>query len=398
MYRKFKADHLFTGTEIAGSNKVLVTKNDGTIEAITEEKEAGDVEVFKGILSPGFINAHCHLELSHMKGLIPEKTGLVDFVYKVVNERHFAEVDILHAIEKAADEMLANGIVAIGDICNNLLTLAQKQKGKLAYYNFIEATGWLPTVAHSGFERALNIYTEFEIQNSKATPAGYRDKSSIVPHAAYSVSDDLWELIVPYFDNKTVSIHNQETSFEDELFLHGTGDLLRMYDLMKIQNAYHRPSKKSSLQTYFSRLSKAAAVVLVHNTYTRQADIDYVKEKSAGQLISFCICINANQYIENAVPPIGLLRKNKCNIVLGTDSVAGNRSLNILDEMKTIQKIFPGIPLQEMLQWATINGARALQMQNILGSFEKGKKPGIVLIEKTSTLELKSESSSKRIL
>ncbi|MEO7292201.1 MAG: amidohydrolase family protein, partial [Ginsengibacter sp.] len=202
MYRKFKADHLFTGTEILNS-KVLVTKKNGEIEAIIDADNAGDVETFKGIISPGFINTHCHLELSHMKGLIPEKTGLVDFVFKVVNERHFAEEEIFTAIEKAENEMLLNGIVAAGDICNNVLTLPQKKKQNIAYYNFIEASGWLPSISKPRFERSLHLYNEFEITTTN---------TSIIPHAPYSVSDELWKLIAPYFENKVVSIHNQETS------------------------------------------------------------------------------------------------------------------------------------------------------------------------------------------
>ena len=381
MYRKFRADHLFTGTEMMNGNKILVIKKDGTVEAIIDAPDsyrdsAGDVETFNGIISPGFINTHCHLELSHMKGLIQEKTGLVDFVYKVVNERHFAEEEILEAIDIAENEMLINGIVAAGDICNNVLTLPQKKKQKLAYYNFIEASGWLPPVSGIRFERALNLYNEFNRQ--QATD----NRQSIVPHAPYSVSDELWKLITPCFENKVVSIHNQETAFEDEFFLHGTGDLVRMYELMNINNSHFIPVKKSSLQTCFSRLAKAASIILVHNTFTTQADIDFANNnKTDTRQLSFCVCINANQYIENTIPPINLLIKNDCNIVLGTDSLASNHSLNLLDEMKTIQKNFPGISLEKMLTWATLNGARALQMDNILGSFEKGKKPGVVLIE-----------------
>ncbi len=395
MYRKFKADHLFTGTEMLGSNKILITKNDGEIEAIINEDDiVEDIEIFKGILTPGFINAHCHLELSHMKDLIPEKTGLVDFVYKVVSERHFAEEEIQNAIETAEDEMLLNGIVAVGDICNNLLTLPQKQKQRLAYYNFIETSGWLLAIAQPRFERALNLYKEFSTTNYKLQTTN----SSIVPHAPYSVSDELWKLISPFFENKVASIHNQETLFEDEFFLHGTGDFVRMYQLMNIDNTHHQPTNKSSLQSYFSKLSKATSVILVHNTFTKQEDVDYIKQKSANHLVSFCICINANKYIENTVPPIELLKNNDCNIVLGTDSLASNSSLNLLDEMKTIQKEFPGISLNNMLQWGTINGARSLQMEKVLGSFENGKKPGVVLIENTEGLKLRKDSISKRIL
>ena len=119
------------------------------------------MEVFKGLLSPGFINCHCHLELSHMKGLVPKHTGLVDFVLKVVNERHFEEKEILSAIENAENEMLQNGIVAVGDICNNTFTIPQKTRSRLAYHNFIEASGFPPSVAGSRFQRAVDLYNSY---------------------------------------------------------------------------------------------------------------------------------------------------------------------------------------------------------------------------------------------
>src|SRR6185312_8124097 len=125
-YLKFNARHIFTDKELLDNNFVLITNEEGIVEDIIGKNDAGeDIQYFKGILSPGFVNCHCHLELSHMKGLIPEKTGLVDFVFKVVTERHFDDDEIFDAIAKAEDEMYANGIVAVGDICNNTLTLSQ---------------------------------------------------------------------------------------------------------------------------------------------------------------------------------------------------------------------------------------------------------------------------------
>jgi len=376
-YRKLKADKIFDGFQFI-ENAVLVTTMDGAIEDVVLKDNAGEgIEIFEGILSPGFINCHCHLELSHMRGLIPEKTGLVDFVFKVVTERHHSEEEIFQAIEKAEDEMLQNGIVAVGDICNNNLTISQKKKQRLHYYNFIEASGWLPAVSQMRFERAKNLFDEFSVLNVPC---------SMVPHAPYSVSENLWEKIQPYYENKTVSIHNQETAFEDEFFLKGSGDFLRMYELMKIDNTRHQPTRKSSLQSYFDRLAKAKNSILVHNTFTKQEDIDYIKLQTSPDSYQdelqtfFCLCANANKYIEDVLPPIELLRKNNCSIVLGTDSLASNWSLNILDEIKTIRKNFPSISLEEILQWATSNGAKALQMNQQLGSFERKKKPGAVLI------------------
>ena len=152
-YRKFRANHLFTGINMVSNNDVLITNTDGEIiSIICEEDAGGNIEILNGVITPGFVNTHCHLELSHMKGLVPEKTGLVDFVYKVINERFFPEQEILQAVSKAEEEMLKTGTVAAGDICNNASTLPQKKKRKMSYYNFIEITGWLPAVAQARWQ------------------------------------------------------------------------------------------------------------------------------------------------------------------------------------------------------------------------------------------------------
>lgn len=391
-FHKFKADYLFNGTSFTDPSQVLITDELGVIQDILPEQEAGDdIQNLHGVLSPGFINCHCHLELSHMKGLIPERTGLIDFVFKVVTQRHFDEEEIFEAIEKAEDEMLQNGIVAVGDICNNNLTLRQKLKRNLNYYNFIEVSGWLPEIAEIRFSRSKGYYDHFQ----SSFP-----NTSLVPHAPYSVSNELWKILSSFFINKVVSIHNQETVFEDELFLQGKGDFTRMYEMMKIDNSFHHPSGKSSLQTYFSRLSSASSVILVHNTFTGTADVNYAKQQSKEQeqLLSFCLCPNANLYIEDHLPPVELLKNSNCNIVLGTDSIASNWSLSILDEIKTIAKNFPSISTLELLQWATSNGAKALQMVDKFGSLDSGKQPGVILITEAENGQITSRSLVKRII
>lgn len=394
-FRKFKADRIFDGYQFVKEG-VLVSAANGTIEGIIPANEAGeDVEAFNGILTPGFVNCHCHLELSHMKGKVPERTGLVDFVFKIVSERAASENEIADAISGAEKEMKQGGIVAVGDICNNNSTLARKQDANLHYYNFIEASGWLPAVSESRFERAKALLDAFGQSENDNRQLEVSQNCSIVPHAPYSVSTDLWQRIQPFFANKVVSIHNQETAYEDEFFLKGTGDFQRMYELMKLDNSHHAPTNKTSLQSYFEKLRGAERILLVHNTFIGQNDIDFVYRESEKRQTAnpkpqtfFCLCVNANQYIEGVMPPIELLRKNNCAIVLGTDSLASNWSLSILDEIKTIQKHFPEVPLEEMLRWATINGATALQMENRLGSFEKGKKPGVVLISETNGIRV----------
>ena len=121
---------------------------------------------------------------------------MVDFVFKVVTQRHFDEEIIYEAITKAEDEMITNGIIAVGDICNNTQTFSQKQKQRIAYYNFIETSGWLPAIAKTRFEKSKSFYDKFSQLST------VNSQLSMAPHAPYSVSDELWQLIQPYFFSK----------------------------------------------------------------------------------------------------------------------------------------------------------------------------------------------------
>jgi cytosine/adenosine deaminase-related metal-dependent hydrolase len=390
-YRKFGADYLFTGTSMADHNRVLITDGEGEIIDVVDRSNAGDdIENFSGILCPGFINAHCHLELSHLKNLILEQTGLTEFVFEVVTKRHYDNEEILNSIETEEKNMLKCGIAGVGDICNNDLSLLQKQSENLAYYNFVEVSGWNPDIASLRFEKAKIFYDEFLKKNQQV---------SIVPHSPYSVSKRLWGKIAPFFPNRVISIHNQETPDEDLFFLKGEGKLNEMYKKMNIDNTFYKYPDVRSIETYFKDLSKAGSVILVHNTFMEQQDLDYInKNKPAEQLLSFCLCPNANLYIENTIPPVELFLNNECNVVIGTDSLASNHQLDILEELKTISKNFPFISTKKLLTWATINGAKALQMHNKLGSFEKKKKPGVVLIENIEGEKITEASSARRIL
>jgi len=372
-YKKFRGDQLFDGYRFREKDEVLIMKNDGSFSDILPAAEAGDnVQYYPGIISPGFINCHCHLELSHMKDSIPQMTGLVHFVTQVIRNRHLAENELAIAMEAAEDEMINSGIVAVGDICNNTLTIPQKIKGRIRYHNFIEASGFAPAVADMRFQRALEIYNEY----SQKYPS---TSNSIVPHAPYSVSPELWEKIIHFPGNELLTIHNQETIAEDEFFLYKKGDFLNLYSTLNIDISFFEASGVSSLQSYLLRFLPQQQVILVHNVHTSEEDLRFLKNGATKCKLWFCLCPNANLYITGQLPNLKLLMAEDADIVLGTDSLASNQQLSILAEMQTIRQYFPSVPIEKLFGWATLNGAKALQMDNILGSFEAGKQPGVVL-------------------
>jgi aminodeoxyfutalosine deaminase len=390
MYNKFKPQSLFTGHAIIdGDNRVVVTTQDGTIVDITSASEAGeDIQELDGLLCPGFINAHCHLELSHLKGAISTETGLSEFVKQIVPKRAAPPEVIEAAIEAAENEMYNNGIVAVGDICNTADTIVAKTKGKIAYYNFVEIYGLDPLLATQKMNEGLLLQAQYEAANLKAV---------VIPHAPYSVPAALLKLLAKKYGSNTVSIHNQETKAENDFFEKKMGSFVDMYARVGVDLDFFTPTKTTSLQSVLPYLNDAAKTIWVHNSFTSESDIKAVQATNTDAY--WCLCPNANQYIENTMPPVQLLREQHVNIVVGTDSYASNWSLNMLDELKRIQLHNSQIPLAEMLTWITSNGARALQMEGKLGSIEIGKKPGLVLIENLlDQHQITNSISAKRIL
>ncbi|QQR94699.1 MAG: amidohydrolase family protein [Bacteroidota bacterium] len=131
----------------------------------------------------------------------------------------------------------------------------------------------------------------------------------------------------------------------------------------------------------------------VHNTFSSDDDIQFAIKNV--KKAWWCFCPNANLYIENTLPEIERITKATENILIGTDSLASNDQLSILSELKIITNKFPQITLHQLLTWSTINGAKALKMDNELGTLEKGKKPGLVLIENVDLQNQKITESSK---
>ena len=374
MYRKIKGTDIFDGHSFTGPDHVLIVSNKGVIENIVSVAEAGeDVEEFDGIICPGFINAHCHIELSHLKNKIAQHTGLVDFVQQVMEQRTATTEEKQAAMRNAEEELFRSGTVAVGDICNTTDSLLLKKESKLHWHNFIEVSGFVSAGAQKRFDEANEVLKTFNLQ-----PSTFDNVLS--PHAPYSVSQKLFELIAAATQNKIITIHNQESPAEDDLYKKKIGFFLALYQNLGIDISGFTPTGRSSIQSWLPYFKKVQNIISVHNTFTQEEDILFAKKQSPAGVLYYCLCPNANLFIENKLPPVELLIKHGCNIVLGTDSYASNTQLNIFEEIKIIQDNFPEISLQTILQWATMNGARALCIENKYGSFEKGKIPGVVLI------------------
>lgn len=373
--RFITANQIFSGKEYLPANTVLVVNDNALIEDITikENVESTNIEHFEGIILPGFINTHCHLELSHLKNLIKQHTGIVDFGLGVMKHRNEFAMELQQEAMRLADkEMQLEGIVAVGDISNTSDSIKIKQQSNLYYHTFVELIGLNPERSDLVFDNGKQLLSDYLKAKLSA---------SLAPHAPYSASLELIKKITEdcLSINKPTSIHNQESKAENEFFNSKSGDYLRLYETIKVSIDYFKATEKSSLQTIISSLNNDINTLLVHNTFSSKEDIEIAK--NANQHLYWCLCPNANLYIENTLPDIKLLNSNKCNLTLGTDSLASNSNLSIINEINTILKNQPNTSLELLLNAATYNGAKFLGIENQFGLLGKNKRCGINLIE-----------------
>lgn len=374
--RKLSADWVFPVSSGPLRDGVVVLDDHGHIMEVTTAGHyaPSDVERFQGALVPGFVNTHCHLELSHMKGVAPTGVGLLPFISTVVRQRQAEAAQIAEAIEAAENEMLASGIVAVGDISNKTDTIPQKQKGRLRYYTFVECFDFLQE------QRAGQSLENFRPAFDQLVPAA-GGRKSLVPHAPYSVSETLFGLLRQAWEDgdHTVSIHNQETPHEDALFLEGTGSFREFFaDFGLSLEDFNHPGH-TSIHYALRHLDPRHRTLFVHNTLTRAEDIQAAQAWS--DKVFWATCPNANLYIENRLPDYAAFIAAKARMTIGTDSLTSNWQLSILEEMRTIQRLNSWIPFDTLLRWATLNGAEALGFQAELGSLEPGKRPGVVHLD-----------------
>jgi aminodeoxyfutalosine deaminase len=395
-YRKFKADYLYLGDGMAEPDSVLITTAEGRVQAVVPGHEAGEgVEGHEGLLCPGFINCHCHLELSHLKGVIPEGTGLVDFLSMVIGRRGGpaggegrGQVDgVAAAIAAAEQEMQDNGIVAVGDICNSTNTLGQKRLGRMAYRNFIETMGFIRSSAGDRFMASREVFEGFE--------DAFPGRNSIVPHAPYSVSPVLFRLIAGFADGRMLTMHSQETEAENEWMMEGRGEFQRLYGILGLDVSWFNGTGKRSLMSVLPNFNEEQPMILVHNVATGKADLDAA---DGWTNLFFCLCPNANRYISGKLPDVELLARRGCRLVIGTDSLASNHGLSILAELWTLQEAYPALGTDRLLRWATSAGAAALQLEEALGSFVPGKTPGVLLLQGLEGDRLTAGTTVRRLV
>ena len=371
MSKTIAANYVFTNTgDPIKNGAVTYDEHDGKILGIKQlTTETANTKFYNGVLVPGFVNAHCHLELSHLRGLIPPCEHLLDFL-TMITQLQGSQVFSINDCQSADQAMYDAGINAVGDISNNADSAPVKRNSRIRYRNFVELLG------ATDDRIARNRVTYREV----AKALSYNDRHPVcaVPHSPYFVSgaqfDDINSLNA---NNKAViSIHNQETAAENDLYLSHTGGFVDNFSMI-VDNI--ETTGKKSLPSYGHHLAEYENVLLVHNVFSQREDFQYALQTLKNPY--FVLCPKSNLYLENCLPDVLTMQSMNLNVCLGTDSLSSNDTLSILEEMKVLTQNFKQLSFNEIIRMATINGAKALQFDDEFGTLQVGRKPGVLLLE-----------------
>lgn len=379
--KRFSAQYIITNSGPPLKRAVITTEDNGTILNIEDTSgnlnETHSVEYHNGIIIPGFVNCHCHLELSHMKGSVAPESGLGSFIKQVRNTRDNNSENIIASAYLADIDMNNEGVVLCADVCNTSLSFNIKKESKIKYINLLEVFGIDPVKAGKRMDEIIKVARVAEEMKLPFL---------MVPHAVYSMSLSLFRLLREKSERNIVtSIHFMETEGEKTFLENHSGPLMTSYEQSGII-----PSRFETVNNHtdavLNEITLAGNLILVHNIFADRNTIRMVKKRGN---IFWCLCPNSNIYIENKIPPLDLLVEEGCKIVIGTDSLASNNKLSILEELKTLQRNFPRVSVEELVHWATVNGAEALGEGDVFGKLEPGKQPGLLLLQNVDLINMK---------
>ena len=335
----------------------------------SDEIDLGDVAVL-----PGLVNAHTHLELSWMRGRIPETTDFAKWIRTIIelkNDATHNSVEAAAAIDEAICEARRYGTALVGDVSNTLATSPALRELGMAGVVFHELLGFRSEDASALMQDAM--------ARLKAEPSSDLLRHAIAPHAPYSVSPALFELIRGALLRDPLSrttVHLGESAAEREFLERGSGPCRTSLERMgKWDRAWAAP--RCGPVEYLDRLAFLdERVLVVHGVQFTVPELQRLAEIGA----TLVTCPRGNVRTGAGTPPIDDFFESGVRVAVGTDSLASVPDLNLFSELAEMRRLAPALPARVLLESATINGARALGFDADFGTIDAGKRDALVAV------------------
>ena len=376
--RLFHADHVILGDTAPIRDGAVVVDDAGIIVEVGRVGDVGQgvtAERLHGVVFPGLVNAHTHVELSSMRGKVTGGTGFIPWVDRMLGLRVEVTPDEdADGVARGVRELVASGTVAVGDVTNTLLAVLPLARAGIGGAVFHEVFGLDPAAVQ---KRIVGLRAELD-ERVPSFPPGF--SYAPAPHTLFTLHRDAArELLTAARDaGVRTSLHLAEHAAERRAVERGDGPAMDWFASRLKQNPTMPGIPLFDLAESVGALQPG--VLLVHLTDARPDELARVAASGA----SVVLCPRSNLYIEGRLPPLLAVREAGIAAALGTDSLASNGSLDVLAEAKALADRFPTVPRWELVRMATHHGAVALGRSD-LGRIARGTKPGLYFVEGGST-------------
>lgn len=312
-----------------------------------------------GVLLPGLVNAHTHLELSHLGHLraVAEK-GFLGWIEAVVSARDARPAEVLAGAGDAISGLVRSGTAAVGDVSNTLAHLDLLEDSGLDATVFFELLGWDPARADAVLASADRRLAEV---------AGRRTRVRLAAHAPHSVSRRLFEGLATR--GGPASVHLAESPAETRFLASGDGEWLEFLARRGLGHVAFEPPGMSPVQYLDSLGVLTPGLLTVHCVQTTPDDW----RRLASRGVRVALCPRSNRNLGLGLPPVKGLLEAGVGLCLGTDSLGSAESLNVLDDAALLHRELPDLDPALLVRLATAGGAEALGLTD-LGTLEPGKR------------------------
>ena len=328
-----------------------------------------------GVLFPGLVNAHCHLELSHLAAVREDADGgFVAWVEALVERRSRADPAEARArTEQALRELAATGTVAVGDVSNVLGHLDLLDGSGLDAIVFYELLAWDPARADAVLEDARRRVAE-------AAREGVRTPVRLAAHAPHSVSPALLQALAR--EGGPAAIHLAESATEQRFLDGGDAEWSAFLARRGLGHVRFAPPGTTPAR-YLDRLGALSAGLVAAHCVHVDAD---ERALLARRGVFVAVCPRSNRRLGVGIPPVPEMLAAGVEVCLGTDSLASAESLDLLHDAAALRREFPSLEPAAIVRMATAAGARALGLAD-LGAISPGKRAALAFAPSEAAID-----------
>lgn len=368
-----------------------IVVEDGRITSVGRavSGDTPSIDLGDAVVLPGFVNAHTHLELTACHGRVPYRGSFVEWITDVTRTNPHLESDeaVSQSVRSGLARSMAAGVTAVADIGAGQLVFDAWTASAIHTVGFLEAIGMgadhrrrmLETRSVASARRLCDRSSPAESSdNSADEPYAPLHRFGISPHAPFSTDQTVYREAIAFArkDGRLISTHLAETR-EEEQFLHnGTGGFRELLEHFGLWDGSFTPPGCSPVR-YADRIGLLECdPLLAHVNYATDEDLDLLASSGA----SVVYCPRSHRFFGHESHRYRDMMARGINVCVGTDSLASNDSLSVLDELRFLRSADETLTDEQLLTMGTFAGARALKLDTEIGSIETGKRADLVAL------------------